>query len=56
MMEAWQEFWRLFDKGGFVMPLLLVGSLLTVAVAVPPLPSETVTVKLSAPLKLVAGV
>ena len=34
MMEAWQEFWRLFDKGGFVMPLLLAGSLLTVAVAV----------------------
>ncbi|NMC33697.1 MAG: MotA/TolQ/ExbB proton channel family protein [Veillonellaceae bacterium] len=34
MMEAWQEFWRLFDKGGFVMPLLLAGSLLSVAVAV----------------------
>lgn len=34
MMEVWQEFWRLFDKGGFVMPLLLAGSLLTVAVAV----------------------
>ena len=34
MMEAWQEFWRLFDKGGFVMPLLLAGSLLTMAVAV----------------------
>ena len=34
MMEAWQEFWRLFYKGGFVMPLLLAGSLLTVAVAV----------------------
>ena len=34
MMEAWQEFWRLFEKGGFVMPFLLIGSLLTVAVAV----------------------
>jgi biopolymer transport protein ExbB len=34
MLEAWQEFWRLFDKGGFVMPLLLAGSLLSVAVAV----------------------
>lgn len=33
-MEAWQEFWRLFEKGGFVMPLLLAGSLLAVAVAV----------------------
>lgn len=33
-MEAWQEFWRLFEKGGFVMPFLLIGSLLTVAVAV----------------------
>ena len=34
MMEAWQEFWRVFEKGGFVMPFLLIGSLLTVAVAV----------------------
>ena len=34
MMEVWQEFWRLFEKGGFVMPFLLIGSLLTVAVAV----------------------
>ena len=33
-MEVWQEFWRLFEKGGFVMPFLLIGSLLTVAVAV----------------------
>ena len=33
-MEVWQEFWRLFEKGGFVMPFLLMGSLLTVAVAV----------------------
>ena len=34
MMEAWQEFWRLFEKGGFVMPFLLIGSVLAVAVAV----------------------
>ena len=33
-MEAWQEFWRLFEKGGFVMPFLLTGSVLTAAVAV----------------------
>ena len=33
-MDTWQELWRLFEKGGFVMPVLLVGSIMSVAVAV----------------------
>ena len=33
-METWQELWRLFEKGGFVMPVLLLGSIMAVAVAV----------------------
>ena len=33
-MNIWQELWRLFEKGGFVMPLLLLGSIMAVAVAV----------------------
>ncbi len=33
-MDTWQELWRLFEKGGFVMPVLLLGSIIAVAVAV----------------------
>ena len=33
-MNTWQELWRLFEKGGFVMPLLLLGSIMAVAVGV----------------------
>ena len=33
-MDTWQELWRLFEKGGFVMPVLLLGSIMAVAVAV----------------------
>lgn len=33
-MDTWQELWRLFGKGGFVMPVLLLGSIMAVAVAV----------------------
>lgn len=33
-MGMWQDLWRLFEKGGFVMPLLLAGSIMMVAVAV----------------------
>lgn len=33
-MDMLQELWRLFEKGGFVMPVLLLGSILAVAVAV----------------------
>lgn len=33
-MEVWLELAALFNKGGFVMPLLLAGSILSVAVAV----------------------
>lgn len=33
-MELWLELAALFNKGGFVMPLLLAGSILSVAVAV----------------------
>lgn len=33
-MNTWLELWRLFEKGGFVMPLLLFGSIMAVAVGV----------------------
>ena len=33
-MDNWQNFLLLFEKGGIVMPLLLLGSVLTMAVAV----------------------
>ena len=33
-MAAWMEMVALFEKGGLVMPLLLAGSVLAVAVAV----------------------
>ncbi len=33
-MDTWGELWRLFEKGGFVMPLLLAGSIVAVAVAI----------------------
>lgn len=33
-MNTWHELWRLFEKGGFVMPLLLLGSIMAVAVGV----------------------
>jgi biopolymer transport protein ExbB len=33
-MNTWQELWRLFEKGGFVMPLLLLGSIMAMAVGV----------------------
>ena len=33
-MDTWGELGRLFEKGGFVMPLLLAGSIVAVAVAI----------------------